>query len=338
MQSGCFTRVYTCHAEHLYRRLACTDAAPLHAEPRRHAPSERPLDIAQIGHRAVFTGAVMGTRNRFMVSGRSMVTLRCPRTAGMLVESSRVRFLLPLLQNRPREPNVGLVDTLWSRRGKPPAKDPRAACQPPRLRSRYCESISSSGPLGICLFARYGEHFKKIRLESLHHVLPATRRWPASRSWPTSAPTRSPRSKTRKKPGRRSNCDQNSVALPAWLLSSLRPWRPSRRRGWPAPRSWPSPCGWRDMVKAVEARAGSFENECLIASREKRIYNTKEPRSPLSGAERSQPLLVIVIALFLPDTDHSAADHLSGSRYNSTQRRETLRECPSARVRRTRIC
>ena len=42
------------------------------------------------------------------------------------------------------------------------------------------------------------------------------------------------------------------IATPAWLLSSLRPWRPRRRGGWPAPRSWPSPCCWRDMVKAVE--------------------------------------------------------------------------------------
>ena len=37
--------------------------------------------------------------------------------------------------------------------------------------------------------------------DRLYHVSPATRRWPASRSWPTSAPTWSPRSKTRKKPG-----------------------------------------------------------------------------------------------------------------------------------------
>ena len=60
------------------------------------------------------------------------------------------------------------------------------------------------------------------------------------------------RSKTRKKPGRRSNCDRNTVALPAWLLLSLRPRRPRRRRGWPALGSCPSPCCWRDMVKAVE--------------------------------------------------------------------------------------
>ena len=43
-----------------------------------------------------------------------------------------------------------------------------------------------------------------------------------------------------------------TVALPAWLLLSLRPWRPRRRRGWPALGSCPSPCCWRDMVKAVE--------------------------------------------------------------------------------------
>ena len=36
------------------------------------------------------------------------------------------------------------------------------------------------------------------------------------------------------------------------VLLSLRPWRPRRRRGWPALGSCPSPCCWRNMVKAVE--------------------------------------------------------------------------------------
>ena len=59
-----------------------------------------------------------------------------------------------------------------------------------------------------------------------------------------------------------------AIATPAWLLSSLRPWRPRRRGGWPAPRSWPSPCCWRDMVKAVEPDL----LKCLPNREYKQIY------------------------------------------------------------------
>ena len=77
------------------------------------------------------------------------------------------------------------------------ARSKRSHAARPPLRSRYCDSVSSSAPLDICLFVRYGKHFKRSGSKPLHPVSPATRRWPVSRSWPTSAPTWSPKPKTR---------------------------------------------------------------------------------------------------------------------------------------------